>query len=788
MNRFVLLLATQLFITQLLFATDRRGDTLDIVRTVLNLDFTDFSTRQMKASASITLRAKQNGVEFAHLDLLKLPVDSVVIEGFSTIYSYNDSVLSVYLLNSLQQNDTVNMVVHYSGTPYRAPGDFGGFYWSSTYAFNIGVSFLADPHTYGRVWFPCYDNFEERSLFEFYITTRSNHKAFCNGLLLSETTVNTNKVWHWKLNQEIQSYLASVAVAPYATLPDTVNGVLGTIPIELAALPTDTTQLKTLFVHLKDAFHIQEEMWGPYRWDRIGYCIVPFTAGAMEHATNIGFMQYYLSQIPEEAESTMAHELSHHWFGDLVTCATADEMWLNEGWASYNEYLFSEKFYGRGAYMRDVKDNHEYVLRQAHVSDGGYYAVSGVPTNLTYGRTVYDKGADVCRAVRAYMGDSLFFTAIRSYLNHYAFSTATTAQFRDYLQLFTSANLTSLFDDWVYQPGFAHFEIDSFGYNGSANLYNIFVRVKQRMHHADHLYQQVPIIITCIDSAGNRYDYRVVVNGACTELTFTSTVSPQFIALDIDENLPDAVTDEIRFIDTVGVYDFNTAYWKLSCSIPQTRKMLRVEHHWVAPVTSVITEGFQLHNSRYWTIDGPFNDDADVGSSFFTYGAAIDSAFLTGKNEDSLVLLYREKPWNDWRLIDTFILNTRGNVNDRIGDVTIPHTRKGQYTLALRNVLNPTQPISASACNTSGLGETSQTILLKVYPNPANEQLYFTTDEQLKGELVISDLAGRVVQTQKQNQLSSNGIVEIGDLQPGAYFIVANSINNSRLTAIFIKN
>ncbi|MBL0310598.1 MAG: hypothetical protein IPP77_13290 [Bacteroidetes bacterium] len=134
------------------------------------------------------------------------------------------------------------------------------------------------------------------------------------------------KTWHWTLRDEIPSYLASVAVSDYATLLDTVQGINGMVPIELAARAPDTTNLKNLFVHLKDAFHIQENHWGPYEWERIGFCIVPFSAGAMEHATNISFMNLFLTVLKDEAEVTMAHELSHHWFGDLVTCKTADEM------------------------------------------------------------------------------------------------------------------------------------------------------------------------------------------------------------------------------------------------------------------------------------------------------------------------------------------------------------------------------------------------------------------------------------------------------------------------------
>ena len=90
----------------------------------------------------------------------------------------------------------------------------------------------------------------------------------------------------------------------------------------------------------------------------------------MEHATNIFFMTYYLNLAADECEDAMVHELSHHWFGNLVTCDSASEMWLNEGWARYNEMLFHEQFYGADDYKFKVRENHEYVLHQSHVRDG----------------------------------------------------------------------------------------------------------------------------------------------------------------------------------------------------------------------------------------------------------------------------------------------------------------------------------------------------------------------------------------------------------------------------------
>ena len=265
-------------------APDLRGDSIDLRKTVLNLDFSNFSSQIMQGKAAITIRSKQANVNQIRLDLLHLTVDSVQANGTAIPYTYNDSTIHC-TIPVLNVGDSALLNIFYHGHPYLQTGDFGGFYWDANYAFNIGVSFLSDPHNYGRIWFPCFDNFTERELFEYYIKTDSTRRAFCNGTLLNvSTNADSTKTWHWSLAEEIPSYLASVAVADYLAFTDTFQGINGTTPIELAVRSLDSTNLKASFMHLKNATRIFEGHFGAYPFERIGYCIVPFTAGAMEHA------------------------------------------------------------------------------------------------------------------------------------------------------------------------------------------------------------------------------------------------------------------------------------------------------------------------------------------------------------------------------------------------------------------------------------------------------------------------------------------------------------------------
>lgn len=773
-------------------ARDARGDTIDIVSYQLRLNLTDFSTKILYGDATIGVKAKMNGVERIALDLLELDVDSVKVDGFNATYTYNDSLLDLYFFSTLNNGDSATIRVYYHGKPLQEAGDFGGFYWTSTYAFNIGVSFLADPHTYGRVWFPCFDNFEERSFYEFYVTTKTNHKAFCNGLLQGVTTNANSKIWHWKLAQDMPSYLASVAVSDYATLYDTVQGMTGTVPIELAARPSDTTTLKNLFVHLPDAFHIQENHWGPYLWDRVGYCIVPFNAGAMEHATNISFMQLYLNQLSSECETTMAHELSHHWFGDLVTCDSASEMWLNEGWASYNENTFVEAMYGPQAYYDYTHENHEYVVHNAHVNDEAYLPVSGVPSEQTYGTTVYKKGADVIHTLRWYMGDSLFFNCVKGYLDAYKFQHVGTSDLRDYLSQCSGIDLNDYFNDWIYAPGFPHFSLQYFTTEQSGSDIEVNVYLRQRLSHAPHYYNNVPLTISYFDAAHNRIDETISMSGECMQhaRTFNSFI-PVYVAVDIDEKVQDAITDEWKWIDANGSYDFGTAKMTVQATNVPDSTLLRIEHNWIpADVMREPIEGLHVHDYRFWTIDGITPNGFSANATFFYNGSAaesLDNTFFTN-NEDSLTLMYRAAQDSDWVKADSFLVNKQGSNSNKTGQITIYNIKKGEYSMAMWNHSLPLATTPRESCEqTTGIVEAKASNLF-VFPNPANDILTIQYSNVNYNEAEVYDLTGRVLIQQKIASLYGSVQLHVKDLSQGTYIVILKDGKGAQGSKIFIKN
>ncbi|MBL7826647.1 MAG: M1 family metallopeptidase, partial [Saprospiraceae bacterium] len=493
---------------------DTRSDSIDLTHAWITLDLTQVSSQKISGNCKWVFTPIVDQIAEIQFDLLALTVDSVIFNHLQVPFQRQGEKVVIPFSAPLSQGSIYDITIYYQGTPQKDASDWGGFYFSGNYAFNLGVGFAADPHVFGRAWFPCFDNFEERSTYTFDMYTTPAQPAYCNGYLLTDETTPDNKRRRlWLMNQSIPSYLACVAIGPYTSFTRTYQGVNNPIPVEIAAAAADTNKVRTTFIHLPDAIKAYEHWFGPYKWHKIGYSLVPFNSGAMEHATNVAIGRTFING-SLNYETLWAHELSHHWWGDLATCTTAEDMWLNEGWASFSEHLFTEWVYGRAAYIAAVKSNFLNVLQNAHVGEGGYRAVSGVPHNLTYGTHVYNKGAVVAHNLRAYMGDSLFRIGIRSALDQTNFTDWSSADFRDKLELATGLDLHPFFNDWVFNGGYPDFVIDSIhtSATGQQNL-QVKVFLKQTRRGTPAFHQSVPLELTAVDQNGQKMNFLTTISG-----------------------------------------------------------------------------------------------------------------------------------------------------------------------------------------------------------------------------------------------------------------------------------
>ena len=751
-------------------ASNLRSDTIDILNYTINLNITDFTTNVIHGNTAVKFTPKLNGVNKLNLDLLELTIDSIEIGGVNLTSSYNDTLLQVNLPTTHNIGDTSTVVVYYRGTPQGDASGWGGFYFQSGYAYNLGVGFSALPHVYGRVWFPCFDNFVERSTYEFNITTNSGKIAYCNGYLADDTTdVGGNRTRKWIMNEQIPTYLASVAVAAYAQVNQTYNGIASTYPINLVAVASDTTAVKNSFLNLPVALSTYENHFGPYMWNRVGYCMVPFSSGAMEHATNISYPKATATG-SLTYQNLYAHELSHHWFGDLATCRTAEDMWLNEGWAHYSEFLFFETLNGYPNYLTYVRNNHDVNL-QFNTPKEGVLTLANIPQTYTYGDHVYNKGADVAHTLRGYMGDSLFFYSVKTYLANNNYKDVSSTDFMNELTAASGMDMSYFFNDWVFNPGWPHFSIDSTSIVPSGSDYSVTIYVKQKLTDAPAYYTNVPLEVTFKAADWTENTQQFLMSGANSSFTFTVPFNPKFVAVNKGEKISHAVVSEFKTVKTTGTSSFANAKFTLNVLSIVDSAFIRVEHNFATPDPAYAIP-YRLSPNHYWKVDGilPATFDAKATLTYDGRTTAFSGNFWLDNNlvttfEDSLVLLYRPNPSMNWGLYPYYTKNMQANNNDKRGIITIDSLQLGEYVFAMMDYASGIQNYSTSSVVNS----------LKVFPNPAKDIVMVDfvasginlSDNSL---LVITDVSGKIIHREKLNQQQTIAI-NTSTFSNGLYFV-----------------
>lgn len=773
-------------------ASALRSDTLDIRKTTIHLTMTDFVTKNISAHTLLDVKSKQNNVAQVLFDLEGLVVDSVQWNGASVSFVHNGFTVSVTPPAPLQLNDSALVNVYYHGIPVTDVL-WGGFYFSGLYAFQMGVGFYAQPHSFGRTWHPCFDNFVERSAYEFYIETPANKMAVCNGLLIDSFNLpNNNKQWHWLLNKEIPSYLASVAAAPYVLVSQTLNTLLGNVPSLIACEAADTTAVNGSFAHLQQSMNAFEQAYGPYRWPRVGYALVPFNGGAMEHATNIhigkGFIDGTLNY-----ENLIAHELSHHWWGNLVTCKTAGDMWLNEGFASYSEFLHQEYTYGAEAYMNEVKQNHYDMLSRCHLDDNGYRSIANMDSLYTYGTTVYRLSADRLHTLRHYLGDSLFFTGLKNVLTLFENKALSTADLNTWLTLFTGYNTQAYFNNWIYDKGFPHFSVDSVNTTSNGALWETSIYMRQRKHQNDAYFNAVPLPVAVYDSLMQRTMYTVMFNGRCMQLNLTLPFKPVMVAIDPDNAMGDAITDEMKMVKQIGFTSMPQAKIRvISKAINTDSALVRVEHHWVAPdrfKSSTAFPNYRLCNTHYWQVEGIHLDGLD-GLLHFTYDAGVNNSYLDSawinNSEDSIRLFYRRDARDEWQFADDSIRT--GSSNDRYGNMYCKQIKAGEYCLGIKktgfiDTLQTDAP-SGGCGVVNTVFEVTEKMGLLMYPNPAQAYTDMVGLPNGAGRLLMYNTLGQVVLDKTITVLDGRYRLQWTNLPTGVYGVdvrIGNKVRQAKL-------
>jgi aminopeptidase N len=403
----------------------------------------------ISGSTTIDIESKENGLSEIVLQLSsRLTVSSVYSNNQQVNYNHKNDFLRITLPAPLAAGSALSILVSYSGQPEKSDGikSSRDKKWDQTVLWTISESSNA------YKWFPVKQVLTDKADSAYiFITVPKNLKAVSNGKLQNVTDIGNNKLrYEWVTLYPTAYYLLSMVVGDYTeyNLTDTLNGQILSLPNYVYNTPECLPYYKSTIDYTPFLVELFSYLFIPYPFaeEKFGQVMAPFSGG-MEHQTitMLGFYSFGL----------MAHELAHQWFGDYVTCATWQDIWINEGFASYCEYLTYE-FAARPEIPKVwLDDAKKMAMRKPN---GGVYLTPKETLNekrLFSNNLTYKKGAVIIHMLRKEIdNDELFFNVLREYLEEYKYNTATGKDFLGILNRVTENDYTWFFDQWYYGKGF----------------------------------------------------------------------------------------------------------------------------------------------------------------------------------------------------------------------------------------------------------------------------------------------------------------------------------------------
>lgn len=536
----------------------------DLLHTKLNVSF-DWEQQYLLGEAWLKLKPYFFATDVLELDAKGMEVQSVQLWSDSPIeleYKYDGKVMLIDLRSEFTRSDTIEVYVKYVSKPNEIVTK-----GSAAITSDKGLYFInadgSDPDkpkqiwTQGEtesssVWFPTIDAPNERCTQEISITVDSVYNTLSNGVLISQkNNEDGTRTDYWKMDLPHAPYLFMMAIGEYSVVKDKWKNV----PIAYHVEPAYESFAKSIFGNTPEMMTYFSELLNyPYPWPNYDQVVVrDYVSGAMENTTSSIFMEQ-LQLNDRELEDfnwddIIAHELFHQWFGDLVTCESWSNLTLNEGFASYSEYLWDEHKYGKDeADYNLMVSNEQYFAEATHDAKNLIRYFYADKEDMFDGHS-YNKGAGVLHMLRSYLGDDAFFAGLNRYLTDNAFKSAELANLRLAFEEVCGEDLNWFFDQWFFFPGHPDIEVEH-----TFNNDTLSVKVSQVQGNPSTPTYRLPVFID-IWSSGQKKSYPVVVEEPVEVYQFHMTEAPELVIFDSERQL----LAEIRhpLTDEEMVFQFN---------------------------------------------------------------------------------------------------------------------------------------------------------------------------------------------------------------------------------------
>ncbi|MCX6024241.1 MAG: M1 family aminopeptidase [Chloroflexi bacterium] len=457
----------------------------------------------------------------------------MTVDGAPVSFESTDRKLLIHLAAPLNSGQGATVAVAYETTPRRglyfiAPDE--GYPDKRRHAWTQGE--MED----GRFWFPGYDYPNEKATSEVIATVPEPYFVLSNGKLLEtrHDQEGGTKTYHWSQDQPHAPYLITLVAGEYAQVHEEWDG----IPIDYYVPPGREDDGLRCFGATPDMVRHFSEMIGVrFVWNKYAQITVSdFIFGAMENTTATTMTENMLhdarAHLDFSADGIVAHELAHQWFGDLVTCRDWSHGWLNEGFATYFDALYTEHHKGRDEFLVQMRGNAETYLAE----DGGHYRrplvtnVYNDPMDM-FDRHLYEKGSLVLHMLRNVLGDVLWWKAINHYVTKHQYQWVVTADLQRAIEESTGRNLDWFFQQWVFQAGHPEYKVE-YSWDDATHLARVRIEQTQKTDHGTPLFR-MPIDLRFTTDSGDQ-TVTVQVNDKEQSFYFSLPSKPRMVRFDPD--------------------------------------------------------------------------------------------------------------------------------------------------------------------------------------------------------------------------------------------------------------
>lgn len=518
--------------------------------TKLEVNF-DWGKSQLNGVATLTCSPHFYSTDSLILDAKAMEILSVKLSGKELNYKYNDAnFLRIKLDREYSRNEEYTVVIDYIAKPEEKLEE-----GSSAISSDKGLYFINPkgenenqmPHIWTQgeteassVWFPTIDRPNQKTTQEIYITVEDKFKTLSNGKFISsKMNANGTRTDYWKQDLPHVPYLFMMAVGEFSVIEDSYTKPDGTvIPVHYYVEPEWEEHAQAIFGETPAMIEFFSELLGvEYKWDKYHQIVVrEYVSGAMENTGAVVFGDFVYKTkrelIDSDDHSIIAHELFHHWFGNLVTCESWSNLPLNEAFANYSQYLWDEHYNGR--------DHADYVAEKE--ADGYFQSSRQMGSHDMiwfdyedkedmFDAHSYNKGGRILHMLRYYLGDDAFFEGLKKYLNDNAFQAVEIHHLRLAFEEVSGEDLNWFFEQWFLSAYHPKLDISQVVNEGSVT---VNINQKQDLELAP-LYK-LPLKIG-VYAGGKKTSHEVVVDKNINSFTFTFEGELENIIVDEDRTL-----------------------------------------------------------------------------------------------------------------------------------------------------------------------------------------------------------------------------------------------------------